>query len=147
MNCIILLGRVAVSPKLKTTPNGKSCCEFRLAVPRFGNSQKADFLPIVAWEQTAEFICRNIVKGERILVRGELRAEDYTTQGGEKRTRYRVKADQVAFADGRERKSTSSPYFTAPADRSQDELPAAHPTAREVIGEIVDDEPTLPFKS
>lgn len=127
LNSIILLGRVAVQPELRTTPAGKSVCEFRLAVPRYGNSEKADFLPIVAWQQTAEFICRNIVKGERILVHGELHTDQFTTQSGEKRTKYEVVVDRVEFADGKERKA------------------AAPMTAREAIEEIVDDETSLPF--
>ena len=62
MNKAILMGRLTADPEMRHTTTGKSVCTFRLAVNRRlvrqGEEQQADFFPIVAWENTAEF-CKN----------------------------------------------------------------------------------------
>lgn len=67
LNIVALMGRLTHTPELKTTQNGTSVCSFSIAVDRTytpkGEDRKADFIDIVAWRQTAEFICKYFQKG------------------------------------------------------------------------------------
>lgn len=99
MNNICLLGRLTVDPELKTTPNGVSVTSFNLAVDRYtGGERKADFIPIVAWRATAEFITRYFRKGDMIAVNGTLTTRPYRDKEGNKRTVFEVVANNVCFA-------------------------------------------------
>lgn len=81
INKVILMGRLTSDPELRQTPNGVSTCQFTVAVTRGYTSQngerQSDFINVVAWRQTAEFICRYFSKGRLILVEGELRTRTY----------------------------------------------------------------------
>ena len=99
MNNICLLGRLTVDPELKTTPNGVSVTSFNLAVDRYTSGErKADFIPIVAWRATAEFITRYFRKGDMIAVNGTLTTRPYRDKEGNKRTVFEVVANNVYFA-------------------------------------------------
>ena len=75
-NRAIILGRLTADPELKQTPSGVSVVSFSVAVDRRyspkGGEKQVDFLAVVAWRQTAEFICRYFSKGNPILVEGEI---------------------------------------------------------------------------
>ncbi len=127
MNKIILMGRLTADPEQKQTPGGVAVTTFTVAVNRTygrdGNRQ-ADFIPVVAWRQSAEFVCRYFQKGKPILVEGRLQSRDYTTREGEKRRVWEVQADHVSFVEGdagqakpdntRAAASPSSPYVDPP---------------------------------
>ena len=101
LNLIVLQGRLTADPELKTTPNGLSVTSFSIAVDRnYQNTseRQADFIPIVAWRQTAEFICRNFTKGKMIIIEGELQSRKYTDKNGNNRTVLEVIANNVQFA-------------------------------------------------
>ena len=72
LNKVILMGRLTADPELRQTPNGVSTCRFTVAVDRNfvqqGQERLADFISVVAWRQTAEFICRYFSKGRMICV-------------------------------------------------------------------------------
>ena len=78
LNKVILMGRFTADPELRQTPNGVSVTPFRIAVDRNFNSKdgerQVDFINIVAWRQTAEFIARYFVKGQMIALEGSKRA-------------------------------------------------------------------------
>ena len=78
LNCAIIMGRLTAAPELKTTPNGVSVTSFRVAVDRKfvrqGEERQADFIDVVAWRQTAEFVCRHFRKGSMIAVQGSLQS-------------------------------------------------------------------------
>ena len=119
LNSVTLMGRLVADPELKTTQNGTSVVSFRLAVERNytpqGQERQADFLPCVAWRQTAEFISRYFTKGRMIAVEGSLQSRNYEDKNGQKRTAYEVVVDQAYFADSR------------PAAPAQEAPPAAPP--------------------
>ena len=108
LNCAIIMGRLTAAPELKTTPNGVSVTSFRVAVDRNfvrqGEERQADFLDVVAWRQTAEFVCRYFRKGSMIAVQGALQSRNYEDRSGNKRTAIEIVADNVSFcgdkADG-----------------------------------------------
>ena len=72
LNCAIIMGRLTTDPELKTTPNGISVTSFTVAVDRNyqkpGQERQTDFINVVAWRQTAEFVTRYFRKGQMIAV-------------------------------------------------------------------------------
>lgn len=110
-NKVILVGNLVADPELKTTTSGVSVTSFRIAVNRRytkqGEQPQTDFIDIVAWRQTAEFITRFFTKGRAILVCGSLQTRSWTDNNGVKRYATEVVADEVSFVD---RKSDNSGY-------------------------------------
>ena len=102
LNVIALMGRLTAEPELKHTPNGVAACKFRIAVERSfaraGEEHKADFIDIVTWRKTAEFVCKYFGKGSLIAVNGSLQTRNYEDKNGNRRTAYEVVADNVHFA-------------------------------------------------
>lgn len=98
-NRVILMGRLTVDPELKQTPSGVSVTSFSIAVDRpYGKGEKqTDFIDIVAWRHTAEFICRYFSKGKLILVEGSIQVRSYTDKNDNKRRAWEVVADQARF--------------------------------------------------
>lgn len=101
MNKVILMGRLARDPEIRTTPNGVSVCTFSLAVSRrFKNANgeyDADFISCVAWRQTAEFISKNFPKGRMLGVVGSLQTRTYD-KDGQKHYVTEVSVDEAYFA-------------------------------------------------
>ncbi len=101
LNRVILMGRLVSDPELKTTPNGVSVTNFRIAVDRSyvrsGEERKADFIDIVCWRQQAEFVCRYFGKGAMIAIEGQLQTRTYQAKDGTNRYVVEVVADNVSF--------------------------------------------------
>lgn len=101
LNCAVLMGRLIADPELKTTSNNISVTSFRIAVDRSfvrqGEERQADFIDIVAWRQTADFVCRYFKKGSMIAVQGSIQTRNYEDKNGNKRTAVEVVADNVSF--------------------------------------------------
>lgn len=81
LNKVIIMGRLTADPELRQTPNGVSTCQFTVAVDRNytpqGGERQSDFITVVAWRQTAEFVSRYFAKGRMICVEGNLRTRTY----------------------------------------------------------------------
>ena len=119
LNEIILQGRLTSDPELKTTPNGKSVTSFSLAVERdfsTGDEKITDFINIVVWEKTADFVCKYFSKGRQMIVRGSLQSRKYQTQNGENRVAYEVRADKVWFAGDKAETNKTNSGFSQNAD-------------------------------
>ena len=104
MNVVILIGRLTDNPELKKTSSDISITRFSIAVDRphkSGEDRQADFINIVGWRSTAEFICRYFTKGQRIAIEGSLRMNKFTDKDGNNRTTYEVVADNVHFVDSK----------------------------------------------
>lgn len=101
LNCAVLMGRLVADPELRTTTNNVSVTSFRIAVDRSfvkqGEERQADFIDIVAWRQTADFICRYFKKGSMIAVQGTIQTRNYEDKNGIKRTAVEIVADNVSF--------------------------------------------------
>lgn len=101
LNVVALMGRLVYEPELKTTPSGINVCSFRVAVDRSftrqGEELKADFIDIVAWRQTAEFVCKYFQKGSVIAIEGSLQTTSYQDKNGNNRTKVEVVASNVSF--------------------------------------------------
>lgn len=120
LNHVILLGRLAQTPELKTTPNGEMVTSFDLAVPVPGRDKDAlpDYIPVVCWDQKADFVNRYLSKGRQIVVEGRLTVRKYTDKDGKNRKVMEVTAQQIYFADsGAKREGTKpqQPTYSQPA--------------------------------
>ena len=110
LNCAIIMGRLTDNPELKTTPNGVSVTSFRVAVDRkfrHGEDRKSDFIDVVAWRQTAEFVCNHFRKGSMIAVQGSIQSRNYEDRNGQKRTAIEIIAENVSFCG---EKQVSAPH-------------------------------------
>jgi len=103
INRIVLVGRMVADPELRYTPSGVATVKFCLAVNRsFANAQgerEADFIDIVAWRQSAQFVADYLRKGRLVGVDGRLQIRSYVTQDGQKRKVTEVVADNVRALD------------------------------------------------
>ena len=123
INVVVLMGRLTADPELKQTANGASVTSFSIAVDRnFANKQtgerQTDFINIVAWRQTAEFICKYFRKGSMIAIEGSLQSRGYEDKEGKKRTVYEVLANNVSFTGSKSETGTQgreAAVFDVPA--------------------------------
>ena len=97
LNKAILNGRLTKAPELKQTQNGKSVCSFTIAVDRNRDREKTDFIPIVAWGKTAEFVNQWFGKGDLITIVGRIEVRNYEDKNGNKRTATEIIAEEVLF--------------------------------------------------
>ncbi len=145
LNCVTLMGRLTADPELRTTTTGRSVCSFSIAVERSyakpGEQRQADFINIVAWESTANFISRYFSKGSMIAIQGQIQTRPYEDKNGNKRTAFEVIAREVSFCGSRAETGTVAPAAqvspAAPAPTYQTAVPGD-------FEEITDDE-DLPF--
>lgn len=101
LNCVALTGRLVADPVNRVTTTGKSVCTFKIAVDRSftkpGEERKADFITIVAWESTANFVVKHFSKGSMIGIVGAIQTRSYEDSSGKKRTAFEVLAKEVSF--------------------------------------------------
>lgn len=112
-NKVILMGRLTADPELKQTPSGVTVTSFSLAVDRKVKDSPCDFITVVAWRQTAEFICKYFKKGQAILICGELQTRSWTDTSGQKRTATEVVASEATFCESKKESegSNSAPQY------------------------------------
>ena len=148
LNRAILMGRLVADPELRNTQSGVPVIQISIAVDRDytpkGQEKQTDFINIVAWSNTAEFIAKHFEKGQLIALTGSIQTRSYTDSQGNKRSVTEVIADQAYFAGSKKesgnRASRESGADTVPAYESR--LPA------EALGdfeEIDTDDSELPF--
>lgn len=134
------IGRLTKDPELKSTQNGISVCSFTLAVDRrFKNGdgeREADFIQIVAWRQTAEFIAKYFFKGLRVAVQGSIQTRNYEDKDGKRVYVTEVVADSVYFADSKQEHSQQKHYSST--TQSQ-------PDVQHGFFDEPDDDTALPF--
>lgn len=121
LNKIFLQGRLVADPELRHTQSGVAVASFRLAVDRDfkdreTGERKADFINVVAWRQTGEFVSRFLTKGRMAIVEGKLQTRDYTDRDGNRRYATEVVADNVYFGDSR--RDNEGGYAPASGGRS-----------------------------
>ena len=143
LNCAVIMGRLTADPELRQTPSGVSVTRFTVAVDRgyvkAGEERKADFINVVAWRQTAEFVSRYFQKGSMIAVQGSIQTRSYEDNNGNKRTAFEVLAREVSFCGSKAETGTMAPSVSdvAPAPTYQTAVPSD-------FEEITDDD-DLPF--
>ena len=146
LNKIILMGRLTRDPELRRTGSGTAVTSFSLAVDRDFKSQsgekETDFIDVVAWRNTAEFVSKYFTKGRMAIVEGRLQIRDWTDKDGGKRRSAEVVADNVYFGDTKRDGADSygAPAYSAPAPRA-----SAPMGGHSDFAEIGEEDGELPF--
>ena len=128
LNKIIIMGRLTRDPELRRTGSGTAVTSFSLACDRDFKSQsgekETDFIEVVAWKNTAEFVSKYFSKGRMAVVEGRLQIRDWTDKAGNKRTTAEVVADNVYFADSKRSESNDNQKenFNALSGRLSDDF-------------------------
>ena len=150
LNHIVLMGRLTRDPELRRTQSGVAVASFTLAVDRDftgkdGGERQTDFIDIVAWRNTAEFVSKYFTKGQMAVVSGRLQIRDWTANDGSKRRSAEVVADNVYFGEAkRDREGGRPAYGQQPAYPSQGSAYSAPVTGSD-FAELSDDDGELPF--
>lgn len=138
LNVIAIMGRLSRDPELRQTAAGKSVASFTIACSRgrkdANGKDLVDWIPVVAWEHTAEFVCKYFEKGSLIAIDGRLQSRTYKDRDGNNRTAIEIVANNANFAGS---KSTGGGSNSVPAGNSYNE-----PT---VQYDEIEDEGDLPF--
>ncbi len=136
LNNAVVMGRLVADPEVRSTPQGVSVCRFTVAVDRKytkeGEPRQADFIDILAWRQTAEFVGKYFQKGQMIAVQGSIQTGSYEKDGIKRRT-FEIVAENVSFCGGKNESNGTSETpsfsnadtddFVGIADADDDELP------------------------
>ena len=105
LNKIFIMGRLTRDPELRRTPSGTAVTSFSVAVDRDFKGQngerETDFIDVVAWRNTAEFVSKYFTKGRMAVVEGRLQIRDWTDKDGGKRRSAEIVADSVYFGDSK----------------------------------------------
>lgn len=142
LNHITLMGRLTHTPELKHTASGTAYVNCSLAVERdfkdkSSGEKVTDFIDILAWSHTAEFVCNYFAKGRMMVVSGRIQTDSYTDKNGNKRKSVKVVADNVYFGDSKRNGDNGDNATTESG--SSDNAYAADYNA------ITDDDDDLPF--
>lgn len=124
------MGRLTADPELKTTNSGLSVTSFTVAVDRpyqkDGKEREADFINVVAWRKTAEFVTNYFSKGSMIAIQGRIQTRKYKDKNGNNRIAFEVVAENVSFCGGKGSGSTAKDSTKRIDDwqaESDDDLP------------------------
>ena len=159
LNHIVIMGRLARDPELRHTQTGTPVATFRLAVDRDFKDKNTgeratDWIDVVAWRGTGEFVSRYLAKGRLAVVEGRLQMRDWTDKEGNRRTTAEVVAENVYF--GESRRDGDPGGYGAGSYGGQTGRPAAPampaagadygiPSGADQFSELTDDDGDLPF--
>ena len=122
LNKIIVQGRMVRDAELRSLPSGKPVTSFTVACDRdFRGEANTDFIDIVAFNNTAEFVCNHLGKGRTVLIEGRLQIREWTDKNGNKRRNAEILADRVHFGDSKRTEApATTPQYTALEDDYED---------------------------
>lgn len=150
LNVIAVMGRLVADPELRKTNSGISTTTFTIACDRSyakaGTERQTDFLDIVAWRGSAEFVAKYFRKGQMIAVNGSLQTRTYEDKEGRKRKVFEIIADNIHFAEskGSSGGGGGQAYSQTPARMAEPE-PAAYSAGEPEDFAVIDDSEDLPF--
>lgn len=101
LNKVFLMGRMVRDPEERRTANGKAVTNFTVAVDRDRDREQTDFIDVVAWNGTAEFVSKYFRKGSMVILSGRLQMRKWEDRDGNTRTSYEVLADQIYFGEAK----------------------------------------------
>ena len=162
LNKAILMGRLTRDPELRYTQNNIPVVSFSIAVDRNyskGQERQTDFIDIVAWRRTAEFVSQWFSKGSMIVVVGSIQSRRWQDKDGNNRTSIEVVADEVQFGESKRSRESNSGYgnggysdngyqsggYSAPQAAPHQAPNFDLPTGGSDFSEISDDEGEVPF--
>lgn len=127
LNKIFLMGRLTKDPELRRTQSGTAVADFSLAVDRDfkgeDGTRTTDFVDVVAWRNTAEFVCNYFAKGRMAVVEGRLQIRDWLDKDGHTRRSAEVVADNIYFGDSKKDSAAKAAPKTAELAELPDEEP------------------------
>lgn len=154
LNHIVLMGRLTRDPELRRTGSGIAVASFTLAVDHDYSSKDSgergvDFIDIVAWRGTGEFVSKYFSKGSMAVVSGRLQIRNWTDKEGNKRRSAEVVADNVYFGSSKRDNTSGGSYsefggYSAPASSGGSFAAPAQNTGSE-FSMLEDDDSDLPF--
>jgi len=159
LNHIVLMGRLTRDPELRRTGSGVAVASFTLAVDRDyaaqGAEKETDFVDIVAWRNTAEFVSKYFAKGRMAVVTGRLQIRNWQDKEGNKRRSAEVVADNVYFGDSKrdnadggsfnQSQGYAQSFNQVPQQQSAYQAPQNVSAAPSDFSMLSDDDPDLPF--
>lgn len=129
LNCAVIMGRLTADPELRQTPSGVSVTKFTVAVDRrtkSGEDKIADFINVVAWRSSAEFVVKYFQKGSMIAVQGSIQTGSYEKDGIKHYT-FEIIADNVSFCGDKTNNTTTTENATQgeikPITENDDDVP------------------------
>ncbi len=154
LNRIIIMGRLTRDPELRHTQTGTPVASFTLAVDRDFKDRNTgekgtDFIDVVAWRQTAEFVSRYFTKGRMAVAEGRLQIRDWTDKEGGKRRSAEIVADNIYFGDSKRDAENGGGYSggysnSAPAPAAPNSGYSPAPGGDQ-FADLSDDDGELPF--
>ena len=164
LNKAILMGRLTRDPELKYTQGNLPVVQFTVAVERNysgnGGERQTDFINIVAWRKTAEFVSQWFTKGMMIIVTGNIQSRRWQDKNGNNRTSIEVVADEVQFGESKRSREANAGYqggydngyrggyqntYAAPQQASRPAPSFDMPAGNSDFSEISDDDGKVPF--
>ena len=142
LNNISITGRLTKAPELKYTATNKPVLSFCIACDEgYGDNKQTDFIDLVAWNATAEFIARNFDRGDLMSVTGRLKTRTWEDGNGTKRKATEVRVQSVEFGES---KRKTEPAASAPNPNAEILTPPAVPQVTPTAD--LDDTTALPFE-
>ena len=160
LNRIVIMGRLTRDPELRRTQNGTAVTSFSVAVDRDFKSRESgekatDFIDIVAWRNTAEFVSKYFTKGRMAVVEGRLQIRDWKDREGNNRRSAEVIADNVYFGDSKrdnadggsfnQSQGYAQSFNQVPQQQPAYQAPQNVSAAPSDFSMLSDDDPDLPF--
>ena len=131
LNVAAIVGRLSADPELRHTASGVAVTSFTLAVDRSyakaGTERQTDWIDVVAWRSTAEFICKYFTKGQMMAVTGSIQTRSYEDRSGNKRKAVEIQANDVSFVGSKRDNPSGGDYgqaYTRPSS-PEPQQPAA----------------------
>lgn len=150
LNVAVIMGNLVADPELRQTPSGVAVTSFTVAVSRSfvkqGAERQSDFIDVIAWRHTAEFVTKYFKKGQTIALKGSIQTSTYEDKNGVKRKKFEIVADEVSFtgSKGNGGGTDASPTFqSAPFEISNPAPSFSSGSAGDF--EVIDDGDELPF--
>ena len=154
LNVVAIMGRLVADPTLRQTQSGKDVASFTIACDRNRKDAPADFIPVTAWDKTAQFVCRYFQKGSLIAIDGRLQSRQYQDKAGNNRTAIEIVANNVNFAGPKS--SNAAPGMGDAGYGAPMAEPAARPAVQQAPAPsysagsnddfaLIEDEGDLPF--
>ncbi|MCD8355467.1 MAG: single-stranded DNA-binding protein [Clostridia bacterium] len=157
LNKAILMGRLTRDPELRYTQSNLPVVSFTIAIDRKysannGSERQTDFINVVAWRRTAEFVSQWFTKGMMIIVTGSIQSRNWQDKNGNNRTSIEVVADEVQFGESKRSREANDGYqggyqntYSAPQQASRPAPSFDMPTGNSDFSEISDDDGEVPF--
>ena len=146
LNVVVLTGRLTADPELRHTPNDIAVTSFTIAVNRRftrpGEERQTDFIDIVAWRNTAEFVCKYFKKGQLIAVEGSIQTRTYQDKDGNKRKAFEIVASNLQFAESK--KEGSSDFSESDSSKSSPDT-TSYSSGSDNDFQTIESDDDLPF--